>query len=141
MTMTVSQTVKDIKIETKTQLPPLPEKRGVNNRGGQMNGSSRIETSYSYTLDGKDVEYKTVDGIDNAILKAEIEKTGQLKLTQTRRLNIQTGETMLKTIEIWTLAPDGKTLTVKRSADSISGDFMTKKVVTDSTEMVFTKSQ
>lgn len=141
MTKTVLQTGKDIKIETKTTFPPS-ETAGVNNRrGSNMGGSSVIQTAYVYTLDGKETEFKTADGIDNAILKAQIEKNGQVKFSQTRRLNTQSGETTLKTVEVWTLSADGKTLTVKRDADSMSGDFMSQKVVTDSTEMVFTKTK
>lgn len=140
MMITVLQTGKDIKVETKTKFLPPPEKRGINKRGGQISGSSVIETAYSYTLDGKEVEYKTPDGTDKAMLKSDIATSGQLKLLQTRRLNTPSGEVTLKNVEIWTISPDGKTLTVKRDADSMSGDFMSKKVVTDSTELVFTKS-
>lgn len=142
MTMTVLQTGKDINIQTKTNFSPSPEIGRMNNRrGNSVASSSIIQTAYVYTLDGKETGFKTADGIGNAVLKAQIEKTGQVKFTQTRRLNTQSGEMTLKTVEIWTLSADGKILNVKRDADSMSGDFMSQKVITDSTEMVFTKSK
>lgn len=142
VTMTVLQTAKTLKIETETKFQTfadakITETRGVN--GGLGKTSVQVATVYNYTIDGKEADYKDIDGIGNAKITAEIEKNGQLKLIQTRRFNTQTGEKVLKTIEIWTLSPDGKTLSVRRSTDNLKGDFIEKMLVTETSQMIFTK--
>ncbi len=141
MTMKVIQTGKDLKIETDTKYTASAEKKLPGQRGsaGLDSTISKTNTVYNYTIGGKEADYQEPDGIGNAKIIAEIEKNGQLKLIQTRRFNMQTGDKVLKTIEIWTLSPDGKTLTVKRSKDALKGDFIEKILVSEASEMVFTK--
>ena len=137
MTMTVTQTDKDIKVETATKRLPPPE--GMSNgqggggggmrRGGGMGGDGTTV----YTLDGKEtsIEVESQMGKMPVKLKADLEKDGKLKLSSSRTFNTPNGEMTATTKEAWMLSEDGKTLTVKRDSESPRG--------TNSSEMVFTK--
>ena len=136
MTMTVTQTDKDIKVETATKRTPPPADVQGNGQGGGMRrggGFGGGDGTTTYTLDGKDTitETETPMGKMPVKLKAELEKDGKLKLNQSRTFNSPAGEVSLTTKETWTLAEDGKTLTVKRDTESPRG--------TNSSEMIFTK--
>lgn len=142
LTMTVLQNGKNLKIETETKFQTFSDARKGETRGdggGFGETPAQVLTVYNYTLDGKETDYQDDDGIGKAKLTAEIEKNGQLKLIHTRRFNMQTGEKVLKTIEIWTLSPDGKTLSVRRSSDALRGDFIEKILVTETSRMIFYK--
>jgi hypothetical protein len=134
MTMTVTQTDKDIKVETATKRLPPPEGAGGGQGGGMRRGGGfgGGDGTTTYTLDGKETSIEA-DGPMGKIpvkLKAELEP-GKLKLTSSRTFNTQMGEATMTTKEIWTLSDDGKTLTVKRDTETPRG--------TNSSEMVFTK--
>lgn len=142
LTMTVLQTDKTLKIETETKYQTFFDAKTSETRGGSGElgkTPAQVVTIYNYTLGGKETDHQDDDGIGKAKLTAEIEKNGQLKLIQTRRFNMQTGEKVLKTIEIWTLSPDGKTLSVRRSNDKLKGDFIEKMLVTETSQIIFTK--
>ena len=143
MTMTVTQTGKDIKVETATKRLPPPEGAGngqgggggMGNGGGGMRrgGGFGGDSTTVYTLDGKETSIES-DGPMGKVpvkLKADLEKDGKLKLSSSRTFNTPNGEISATTKEVWTLSEDGKTLTVKRDSESPRG--------TSSSEMVFTK--
>ena len=135
MTMTVTQTDKDIKVETATKRTPPPADVQGNGQGGGRRGGGfgGGDGTTVYTLDGKEtsVETESPAGKMPVKLKAEFGKDGKLKLNQSRTFNSPIGEVSITTKETWTLAEDGKTLTVKRDTESPRG--------TNSSEMVFTK--
>lgn len=141
VTMTVLQTAQNLKIEIETKYQTFAAAKTGETRGDSELGKTpaQVVTVYNYTLDGKETDYQDNDGIGKAKITPEIEKNGQLKLIQTRRFNMQTGEKVLKTIEIWTLSPDGKTLSVRRSTDKLKGDFIEKILITETSQMIFTK--
>ena len=134
MTMTVTQTDKDIKVETTTKRIPPPADAQGNGQGGGMRrgGGFGGDGTTTYTLDGKEtkITQQTQMGEIPVMLKAKIDE-GKLKLNQSRTFNSPMGEVSMTTKETWTLAEDGKTLTVKRDTESPRG--------TNSSEMVFTK--
>lgn len=134
MTMTVTQTDKDIKVETATKRLPPPDGGGQGGggmrRGGGFGGG---DGTFTYTLDGKESSVET-DGPMGKVpvkLKANLETDGKLKLSSARSFTGPNGEISITTKETWALSDDGKTLTVKRDTESPRG--------TNSSEMVFTK--
>lgn len=145
MTMTVLQTVKDIKIESSVKRAPRPEgdngdggeRRGGLPNGGGMGGMRRGggfggDSKSVYTLDGKEVvNDMTASAAGKFTYQAKTEKDGKLKLVQTREFESPMGKVSVKTTEMWSLSADGKTLTVKRDMETPRG--------TNSSEMIFTK--
>ncbi|MEP6900786.1 MAG: hypothetical protein ABJA66_03490 [Actinomycetota bacterium] len=145
MTMTVTQTDKDIKVETATKRMPPPD--GAMQGGGQGNGQGNGQGGGGmrrggfgggdgttvYTLDGKEtsMEIEGPMGKMPVKLKAELESGGKLKLSKLSSFTTQMGEITITTKETWTLSDEGKTLTVKRDSETPRG--------TNSSEMVFTK--
>ncbi len=132
MTMTVTQTDKDIKVETATKRLPPPA-GAMQDGGGQGGGMRRGGDGTSvYSLDGKETTTETEGQMGKSLVKQKAELDGgKLKLSSTRIFNTQMGEVSINTKEIWTLSDDGKTLTVKRDMETPRG--------TNSSEMVFTK--
>ncbi len=142
MTMNVSQTDKELKVDSTTKRPAravesTPGAEAVNGggmkRGGMMGGMDGTQ-SVAYSLDGKETKLATpgIPGAD-ATLQAKFDKDGKLKLTTTRVFNGQTGEMKMTTNETWELLDGGKTLKVTRETDTPRGKH--------SAEMVFTKKQ
>jgi hypothetical protein len=125
ITMIVSQTGKELKVETKTKHAFTPE---AETRGGEKKGGEMIRTNVggnfgdttqtvSYNLDG--VETKSeIPGIPNAttVFKAKFENDGKLHLFSSRALETPKGVTAAVK-EIWTLSADGKTLTIVREQE------------------------
>jgi hypothetical protein len=139
MTMTVTQTDKDIKVETATKRLPPPD--GANQGGGQGGGMGRGmgrggfgggDGTNTYTLDGKESTTEIDGPMGKVPVKLKAERDGgKLKLSSSRTINTPNGEISITTKETWSLSDDGKTLTVKRDMESPRG--------TNSTELVFTK--
>ncbi|HMS40319.1 MAG TPA: hypothetical protein PKE69_08840 [Pyrinomonadaceae bacterium] len=134
MTMSVTQTEKDIKIETtmKRAEGGGGGGGGMNRGGGGMGGFGGGNGTTTYTLDGKETKI-TQDSPMGAIpvsLKAKFD-SDKLKLNQTRTINTQMGEISITTKETWSLSADGKTLTVKRETETPRG--------AQTSEMVFAK--
>jgi TonB family protein len=63
--------------------------------------------------------------------KAEIEKDGKIKLISTRSFETQMGAMAIKTVEVWELLDNGKTLKITRETETPRGS--------QSSEMYFTK--
>ncbi len=133
MTMTVSQTDKEIKIESSTKRPERQDGGGTGGgmrrgMGGGLGGDSQT----IYTLDGKETVTDMAGAMGGKMTaKAKAEKDGKLKLEQTRNVETPMGARSMKLTEMWSLSADGKTLTVKRDTESPRG--------TNSSELVFTK--
>lgn len=137
MSMKVTQTDKDLKIESTTKRTARPESDGTgagNRRGNWGGGFGGDGTQvYNYSLEGKETSTEGVPGIPaaSATLKANLEKDGKLSLTSTRKFSSQMGETIVTTKETWELAEGGKALKVVRETQSPRG--------AQSSEMYFTK--
>ena len=136
MTMNVTQTDKDIKVETATKRTPPPADAQGNGQGGGMRrggGFGGGDGTTAYTLDGKEtsIEADSPMGKMPVKLKADLGSDGKLKLNSSRTFNSPMGEVSITTKESWSLSEDGKTLTVKREMETPRG--------TNSSEMVFTK--
>lgn len=154
-TLTVSQTEKEFKVETKTKRLPPPDVAGMGGdskmpppnsggqppmgggrgmgggggRGGMMGGGDGTST---YSLDGKEttVQVESPMGAMPVIFKAKLDKDGVLKLSQTRTFNGPNGEMTISSKENWMVSADGKTLTVKRESESPRGNMSSESVYT-----------
>jgi len=137
ITMKVTQTDKDLKIESTTKRAARPEGdgSGAGNRRGNWGGGLGGDGTqvFNYSLEGKETSTEAVAGIPaaSATLKANLEKDGKLNLTSTRKFNSQMGEVTVTTKETWELTDGGKTLKVVREMQSPRG--------TQTSEMYFTK--
>ncbi len=135
MTMNVTQTDKNLTVETKTKRAERPEggRRGGGNGGGMgrggggMGGGSMMggDINLTYTLDGKETM------ADEFAVKAKFEKTSKLKLIHTRSFDTQMGAISIKVVDTWELLDAGKTLKIKRDIETPRG--------VQSSEMFFTK--
>lgn len=139
MTMTVTQTDKELKVETATKrLPPPADapQGGPGGRGGGMGrgGFGGGDGTSVYSLDGKEttVQQESPMGSIPVKLKASKESDGSLKLSSSRTISGQMGEMTITTKEKWSLSSDGKTLTVERDQSTPRG--------TNSSTMVFVKN-
>ena len=136
LTMTVAQTDKELKVttETKRPAPPADAPQGGPNGpgGGRMRGFGGGDGTVAYSLDGKETTVE-VDGPNGKLpikYKGSIE-AGKANLSTTRSFTGSMGEVTATTKEVWTLSPDGKTLTVVREQTSPRG--------TSSSTLVFAK--
>lgn len=116
-TLLVEQTEKEIDVTVKTN---------------QIGGENTIDIGggkKTYPLDGKEVtsETNTQIGIVVSKFKGEI-KDGKLKLDSTRTFNTSNGDVSLITKDAWELSADGKTLTIKREAESPQGKISSELV-------------
>jgi hypothetical protein len=152
MTLNVTQTDKEIKIETNAKraarpegempnnansggaspMPPNGSRGGMGRGGGMMGGGNGIVT---YSLDGKEttVETEAPAGMppSSVALKAKMEKDGKLKLASSRSFDTPMGSMSVKTTETWELTDGGKSLKITRDTETPRG--------TQSSEMYFTK--
>lgn len=130
ITMTVTQTVKDIKVETETKRAERPESAWQSSRGGGMGRGG--DTSLTYALDRKETSVDQTSPIGTIPVKLKAKQdAGKLDLSQSRTMSGQMGEMTMTTKEEWSLSADGKTLTVARESSTPRG--------TNSSTMVFTK--
>ena len=146
ITMTVGQneTELTVKTETKRSAPPagggggggVGGGGGFGGGGGAGGGRGGFggggDGTSKYSLDGKEttVEQPGPGGTVPVKFKAAFDG-GKLKLSQSRTVNTPGGEFTLTTKDEWSLSEDGKTLTVKRTADNPRGS--------TSSTMVFVK--
>lgn len=122
MTLTVSQTAKDIKTESLTKRTPPKDNMtpggGRGGMGGVLAGTG--PDIHTYSLDGKETTEDASAanpgmGMAGAKLKAELQKDGTLNLSLVRKFNTPMGEAEATTKEKWTLSADGKSLTIDLS--------------------------
>jgi hypothetical protein len=139
MTMNVTQTDKELKVETNTKRMAPPEGAGGGmGGGGGMRGGGGMgggNNAVTYSLDEKETTAKT-DAAGNMpaltmTLKAGKEKDGKLKLISSRSFETPNGSMTQKTTETWELVDGGKALKVTRDTESPRG--------AQTSEMYFTK--
>ena len=145
MTLKVTQTEKELKVETTTKRPAppqgemaggngntgaMPAPAGGGMRGGMRGGFGGGDGTTVYSLEGKETSTEGAMG-GQATLKAKVEKDSRLNLSRTQTIDSPNGQATISVKETWELSADGKTLTVKRDVESPRG--------TTSTEMVFTR--
>jgi hypothetical protein len=131
MTLDVAQTDKDIKVETKTKRAPRPDAAPGGGMGRGFGGGGG-DTSMTYSLEGKETTAQQ-EGPNGPIpikLTGKLD-AGKLNLTSTRTFNGPNGEISIGTKEMWSLSPDGTTLTISRETSSPRG--------TSTSELVFIK--
>lgn len=133
MTMTVSQTGKELKVESKTKNAAAPEgeRGGGMGRGGFGGGEGMQPVIYSLVEKETTIQMESPAGKIPINLKASWEKDNKLKLSSIRTFDTPNGSMTMTVKETWSLSPDGKTLTVVRERETPRGSF--------STEMVFDK--
>ena len=144
MTLNVSQTEKELKVESATKRAPRPEgdmpgSGGGNGGqprgemgGGRMGGGMGGDGTTVYSLDGKETTATANVGQQGGTtaMKAEV-ASDKLKLVTTRKINSPMGELTLVTKETWELLDGGKTLKVVRESETPRGN--------TTIEMIFTK--
>lgn len=134
--MTVTQTDKDIKIETKTtrKAPPEGAPPPGGGRPGGMGGGLGGDMPTTYALDGKEttMEAQGPMGPMPVALKAKFDG-GKLNLSRSSTFNGPMGEVTMTTKETWELSADGNTLTVNTTRTTMRGNETTTKVFTKKT--------
>ena len=137
-TLTVTQTDKDIKVETVTKHapPPADAPQGMEKGGGKMGGHGRMggmmgDGTTTYSLDGKETKTEVSGpmGTMPQTLKATLD-AGKLKLSRTSNISTPMGETTITTKETWELSADGKTLTINVERNTLRGNETATKVFT-----------
>lgn len=141
MTLKVSQTEKDLTVESAIKFAPRPvgDNGGTTpdgNRGGRAmgmgfaSGSNGINT---YSLEGKeittDINRGTMTG--KVFRRATVATDGKLSLTATSNINSEMGSITMKVNETWELLDGGKTLKITRYTETPRGGM--------NSEMYFTK--
>lgn len=141
MTLTVSQTAKDLKTESVIKRTPPPNNMTPGGGRGGFGGGPVAGSGpdvHTYSLDGKETTEDASAanpgmGMPGAKLKAELQKDGTLNLSLVRKFNTPMGEAEASTKEKWTLSADGKTLTIDRDQTSPRGSLSAKMVFTKGT--------
>jgi hypothetical protein len=137
MTLNVSQTGKEIKVETATKRAARPE--GETPGGGMGRGGERPGGGFGgdgaavYNLDGKEMTMPASGGQPGGLttVKAEVDKDNKLKVTSTRKISSPMGDFTFTTKETWEITDGGKTLKIVREMETRRGNM--------TSEMVFTK--
>lgn len=126
MTLKVSQTEKDLRVET---VAKMNQARGAMRRGGGGGAQSTV-----YSLEGKETTLDVGSGAmtGKEIRRASVTADGKLNLTVTRSFKNETGDVTMKTNEIWELLDAGKTLKITRYTETPRG--------ATNAEMYFTKT-
>ncbi|MBE7517524.1 MAG: hypothetical protein HS105_13105 [Chloracidobacterium sp.] len=119
MTLTITQTEKEITVATETKRAMSSEGGRM---GGRMGGGMMGDSTTTYSLDGKakKTEVKTQNGSMPASLKAKNEKD-KLELTRDVSFSSPMGEVTILNKETLTLSADGRTLTMHREMSSPRG--------------------
>jgi TonB family protein len=129
MTLKVSQTEKELKVENMTKRGQTDMRAG----GGGRRGGNGGAITTNYTLDGKETSSDVGTAMSGKeTRKAIVTSDGKLSLTATRTFNDGTGELVIKTNETWELDDAGATLKVTRYMETPRG--------ATNSEMYFTKA-
>lgn len=112
MTIKVTQTDKEIKIESATKRAARPNDAPTDgNRGGRSMGRGGFggDGTITYSLDGKETTGDFTGGMASGkeTRKATVASDGKLSLTTTRNLETQMGSATIKTNETWELTDAG----------------------------------
>lgn len=135
MTLTVSQTDKELKVATETKRPGPPADASAAGPGGGRGmgrGFGGGDGTVVYSLDGKETTVE-IDGPNGKMpvkYKATID-AGRANLSSSRSFSGPMGDVTITTKDTWSLSADGKTLTVVREQTTPRG--------TNSSTMVFAK--
>jgi len=146
MTMNVTQTEKELKIETIRKRAPLSEadkgetptdgKRGSSGTGrGGFGGNGTVVYSLPDNETTVDIGSGAMSGKETR--KPTFSSNGKMSLTVTRSFNDGISDVTMKTNEVWEMSDDGKTLKVTRYTETPRGAtnaelYFTKKVSTAS---------
>lgn len=117
--MVVTQTDKDLSVETKVVMPEGAE-GGAGRPGG--GGGGGLQTS-AYKLDGSDVTGELTGRMPGKFTnKAKwLDDGKKLELTSIRNVNFQGNDVALTTTEHWELLEGGKVLKIHRTSESPRG--------------------
>ena len=124
ITLNVTQTDKELKVETNAKRGARPEadRPAGDGNGGMMGGGNGTIT---YSLDEKGTTVKTElpKGMTPVFirLKAKMEKDGKLRLTSGRYFDTPNSSFIVKVIEIWEIVDGGKGLKVMRDTETLNG--------------------
>lgn len=133
MTLTVSQTAKELKVDTATKRPEPPAAGAP--QGGMGRGMGRGgDGAVTYNLEGKETSVD-LDG-PNGPMPVKYRGSiagGKAELSSTRSFSGPMGDVTITTKDTWTLSADGKILTVVRDQSTPRG--------TNTSTMVFNKKQ
>jgi hypothetical protein len=140
MTLTVTQTDKEIKVDTVTKRMPPPEGAGAPTGGapggapgrgpGGRGGFGGGDGSASYSLDGKETKVE-VEGPNGKIpisYKGSAKSDGSLELSSSRTFSGPNGDITTTNKETWKLSSDGTTLTIDRVSTTPRGEQTSKLV-------------
>ncbi len=129
-TLTVTQDAQQLTTDTKIERNENAEGGGAPGMGGGPGGGGPGRGGrggmmgpqhVAYKLDGSEATLDT-GGRGSATAKAEWQDGGKtLKLTTKRTFNMQGNDVTMTSTEVWSLAGDGKTLTIKRTSESPRG--------------------
>jgi len=141
MTMKVSQTETELKVESATKRIQNEMRSGEMNGGMRRGGGGGTQT-VTYSLDGKEMTAEIGSGMaagGKESRQATITSDGKLSLTLTRNFNGEMGSVTMKTNETWELLDAGKTLKVVRYMETPRGAtnaemYFTKKSAGEMTE-------
>lgn len=116
MTLKVSQTDKELKVEGTTKMA----KSEV--RGGMKRGGGAAQTAI-YSLEGKEMVSEVGSGVmaGKETRRATMTADGKLNLNSMREFKGEAGNVTMKTNEIWELLDAGKTLKVTRYTETPRG--------------------
>jgi hypothetical protein len=134
-TLTVTQTGKEITVQTATKRTPPPADTGDSSRaggrqGGRMGGGfGGGDDAVTYSLDGKEVktEVEGRNGKMPVIRQAKV-NGGKLKLSSSRTFTGPMGEVTMTTNEKWELSSDGKTLIIDSERTTPRGNESTTRI-------------
>lgn len=129
-TLTVTQTDKDITIQTATKRTPPPADANPNGRGGRMGGGfGGGDNTVTFDLSGKEVKTEVEGRMGKMPVtqKAKLDG-GKLQLTTTRTFNGPDGEMTMTSKEKWELSSDGKRLTINAERTGMRGSESSTRV-------------
>ena len=135
LTMTVTQTDKELKVTTETKRPAPPADAVAGGRGPGRGMGGRFgggDGTIAYSLEGKEtvVEIDGPNGKQPVKYKAALDGA-KASLSAVRSFNGPMGDVTITTKDVWTVSADGKTLTVVREQTTPRG--------TNASTMIFVK--
>jgi hypothetical protein len=130
-TLTVTQTDKDITIQTATKRTPPPADAAPNGRGGGRMGGGfgGGDNTLTFTLDGKETKTEVEGRMGKMPVTQKAKWDGaKLQLSTSRSFNGPDGEMTMTTKDKWELSSDGKTLTINSERSGMRGNESSTKV-------------
>ena len=135
MTLKVSQTAKELRVETTAKRNADAGRGGIGSGGMRRGGNSDGVQTVIYNLDGKPAAADIGSGImaGSETRTAKVTADGKLSLTTTRSFKSEIGGSTTKSNETWELLDGGKTLKIIRYVETSGGGinsetYFTKKM-------------